>query len=384
MEEEIKNCILEGYKKTKKLIDEFDKKKIINIENIELCFDVIESVGAYYKREYEENMYNKPSDKESIHKFTYSVIKALMHLRYFSIDNDKVDKIFKKRGKSFPRGLIFANEFFCWNVLYHLYEIYRKVLISQLPASEQDIKEYPPYCELHFEKTKNAVAKTFFGARNRLGDITPGYIHIVLELLLQKHNNITADLVGKLLNRSGFITYLTYWGKKEATVGFMFCDLDKFKQVNDDNSHEIGDMVLRKVADVLSTICEEHNGIPARVGGEEFWLAFNYTDPNVNVTEDLAQIYKELQKKLKKIKRPKPDPKRISNKEYKKYMTMSVAGGIAPMSKGYDPKYIGNWFDQLDEGVSSIKNSTRDAYKFVPLRRWNSKKKAGINVEKEG
>jgi hypothetical protein len=103
------------------------------------------------------------------------------------------------------------------------------------------------------------------------------------------------------------------------------------------------------------------------VGGEEFWLAFKFKDQNVDVSQELTKIYDELKKELKKIKRPNPDPVCLEKVCYKEYMTMSVAGGIAPLPNGFDDKHIGDWFDQLDKAVSAIKNSTRDAYKFLPL-----------------
>jgi diguanylate cyclase (GGDEF)-like protein len=366
MDERIKTCIAKGYEVTKKMIDYLDVHKITNRENFMPCYHEIEVTGTYYKREYEETMPIELRDKETYFKSTYSVIKTLMHLRYISINNDEANKIYDG-GKSLPRGLRYANELFCWNVVYHIYELYIKAKNAQRPVSTQEKNKWPPFCKLHFVKTKNSVVTTFFRSRNRLSDISPGYIALLFELLTQRHKNISAELVGKLLNRSGFITYLTFWGQKTATIGLMYCDLDKFKQVNDDNSHEVGDMILRKVAAVLSAICEKYNGIPARVGGEEFWLAFKYTDQNVDITQELTKISMELRQELQKIKRPNPKTKCISKGEYKKYMTMSVAGGIAPMPNGFDHKNIGGWFDQLDKVVQSIKKSGRDKYKFVQL-----------------
>jgi diguanylate cyclase (GGDEF)-like protein len=365
MNEEIKNCILKAYEDTKEYISNLDENKITNIENFELSFDEIEAVAAYYNREYDASLPSSLREIKIIHRPAYSVIKTLMHLHYISIDNEKMEKIYDS-GNSLPSGLRYANEIFCWNVMFYLYEFNLK-LNSQLPVSKQDIKEWPPYCELHFEKTKKSVTLTFFLSRNRLSDITPRYIESIFELLTQMHINISADLAGKLLNRSGFITYLKYWGQKTATIGLMFCDLDKFKQVNDDNSHDVGDIILRKVTDVLVAICEKHDGIPARVGGEEFRLAFNYTDTNVDVTSELKQISDELKQELQKIERPGWKKEFVDKGEYKEFMTMSVAGGIVPMPNEFNHENIRKWFDQLDEVVQSIKDSGRDGYKFVDL-----------------
>ncbi|GAB2679483.1 tetratricopeptide repeat-containing diguanylate cyclase [Thalassiella azotivora] len=50
-------------------------------------------------------------------------------------------------------------------------------------------------------------------------------------------------------------------------------DLDHFKSVNDTYSHEVGDVVLRRVAGVLLAAAGEvDGGVAARMGGEEFLL----------------------------------------------------------------------------------------------------------------
>ena len=49
----------------------------------------------------------------------------------------------------------------------------------------------------------------------------------------------------------------------------MILDLDHFKQVNDTHGHDVGDEVLRAVADCLKDLTRYHD-IVARLGGEEF------------------------------------------------------------------------------------------------------------------
>lgn len=68
-----------------------------------------------------------------------------------------------------------------------------------------------------------------------------------------------------------------------------FIDLDNFKNVNDTLGHDYGDMLLRQVADQLTSYTSEKD-ILARTGGDEFLiLKSSYT-----TTEDLEQFAKTL------------------------------------------------------------------------------------------
>ena len=58
--------------------------------------------------------------------------------------------------------------------------------------------------------------------------------------------------------------------KREHTqLSVLVCDLDGFKQVNDQFGHLDGNRVLRRVADVLRDNCREYDYV-ARMGGDEF------------------------------------------------------------------------------------------------------------------
>jgi diguanylate cyclase (GGDEF)-like protein len=64
-------------------------------------------------------------------------------------------------------------------------------------------------------------------------------------------------------------------------------DLDHFKRINDERSHEVGDQVLIAVAELLATAVPvspiRPAGFAARLGGEEFLLVITRTSPVVTV-----------------------------------------------------------------------------------------------------
>ncbi len=58
-------------------------------------------------------------------------------------------------------------------------------------------------------------------------------------------------------------------GKQSPGAGFILIDLDHFKAVNDTHGHQVGDVILRKIADRFGH-CIRHYDTIGRYGGEEF------------------------------------------------------------------------------------------------------------------
>ncbi len=67
------------------------------------------------------------------------------------------------------------------------------------------------------------------------------------------------------------------------TLTAVYFDLDHFKQVNDKHGHDVGDAVLRQVADSLGANVRQSDHV-ARLGGEEFVVLLTETDINAAVT----------------------------------------------------------------------------------------------------
>lgn len=78
------------------------------------------------------------------------------------------------------------------------------------------------------------------------------------------------DLLTSLPNRRMIARFLkTIQPSSYAAVIF---DLDDFKNINDNYSHEYGDIVIKKLAERLSKFASEHDAVLARYGGDEFLL----------------------------------------------------------------------------------------------------------------
>lgn len=53
--------------------------------------------------------------------------------------------------------------------------------------------------------------------------------------------------------------------------GLLIFDLDNLKGINDEYGHQMGDMVLKRIASVIQSHCRKSD-FPFRVGGDEFLL----------------------------------------------------------------------------------------------------------------
>ncbi|NKI36358.1 diguanylate cyclase [Wenzhouxiangella sp. XN79A] len=81
------------------------------------------------------------------------------------------------------------------------------------------------------------------------------------------------DTLTGLRNRRYFIDHLRRRMTDETVRGaLILIDVDRFKRVNDDHGHEVGDVVLRDVAQRIQAMMRSEDTV-ARWGGEEF-LAF--------------------------------------------------------------------------------------------------------------
>jgi diguanylate cyclase (GGDEF)-like protein len=85
--------------------------------------------------------------------------------------------------------------------------------------------------------------------------------------------------------------------REKKVVAVLALDLNKFKPINDTYGHEVGDLVLKRVAkNLLSSIKKED--IVARFGGDEFGIGIGFLNEKSEVLKILESIEKSLKKPL--------------------------------------------------------------------------------------
>lgn len=89
------------------------------------------------------------------------------------------------------------------------------------------------------------------------------------------------DALTDALNRGAFEKILNIYEGGEKPFAMIICDIDIFKQVNDLHGHTVGDLILRKVARLLTTTFRSIDYV-CRIGGDEFAVIM------VNVGRELS------------------------------------------------------------------------------------------------
>ncbi len=111
------------------------------------------------------------------------------------------------------------------------------------------------------------------------------------------HQSSTDPLTG-LVNRRTMDDYTKKWAEEDTPYSIILFDIDKFKRINDTYGHNVGDKVLRYLADEMRQVARE-NDVCVRYGGEEFIMLLPET-----TRFEAFDIAEKLREKLEKTVSP--------------------------------------------------------------------------------
>ncbi|MCK4259462.1 MAG: diguanylate cyclase [Halanaerobiales bacterium] len=132
------------------------------------------------------------------------------------------------------------------------------------------------------------------GAIESIRDITDRKKAEEQQKYLSLHDPVTG-----LYNRTYFENeMLNYENEDGKSLGIILCDVDGLKVINDSMGHQIGDKLLKTVAEVLKKSLSV-GGVVVRIGGDEFAILFSKTDQNS--IEKVCHQIKETIKKYNEI-----------------------------------------------------------------------------------
>ncbi len=145
------------------------------------------------------------------------------------------------------------------------------------------------------------------------------------------------DALTGLPNRKEFVAQLGDALERSGRSSILFCDLDRFKAVNDGFGHEHGDEVLIEVAQRLRE-CVRADDLVSRFGGDEFVILFRNSTPD------------EVQTINRRIIHALSRPVSVSGAS----ITIGVSTGAAHANNDTDPDEL---ISRADHAMYTAKNS---------------------------
>lgn len=132
----------------------------------------------------------------------------------------------------------------------------------------------------HADDELGVLSRRLNAVLNRLGDAQRDL-----------RNMATRDSLTALPNRTLIMEELQEEVQRSRRTGAMFAlfymDLDRFKDVNDSLGHEVGDMLIARVAEALTSVVGVEGWI-GRLGGDEF-IVIQHDIVDISQCVDLAQ-----------------------------------------------------------------------------------------------
>ncbi|OOZ38382.1 hypothetical protein BOW53_15765 [Solemya pervernicosa gill symbiont] len=146
-------------------------------------------------------------------------------------------------------------------------------------------------------------------------------------------------------NRSLFIdrltTVLDQARRNNALLALLFIDLDRFKPINDQHGHDVGDVVLQTVARRIQASLRQSDTV-ARIGGDEFVAIL----PSVESSSDARIAVKKITASIKR-------PMEIDGQS----ISVGVSIGIALFPD--DGECVETLLKQADHAMYKIKSTER-------------------------
>ena len=180
-----------------------------------------------------------------------------------------------------------------------------------------------------------------------------------------KASSYTDYLTG-LKNRNGFYEKVhkcievSKAEGEELSLAILYIDLDNFKYYNDTFGHDVGDLVLKEIAQILKESVGE-NGFAIRYGGDEFLIVLL----NSNKEEAMATAKMTLDTILLKngfvseissfLRKP------VTIKREK---SLSCSIGVSISSNVDSNQELSQLIKNADSSLYSVKHTTKKAVKF--------------------
>jgi len=203
-----------------------------------------------------------------------------------------------------------------------------------------------------YAKSQNKIhqinTKTIKNLNNKVENTTNFIGKLENQLNVAKETSLIDELT-TVGNRKGYVQAINKarntWLTSQQPLSLVLIDVDKFKSINDNFGHSIGDQVLKSLGQTLKNNIRSADYI-ARYGGEEFVIILTETDLNkaVLIVKKIRKVINSLKFELRK-----------KNKRLKITCSFGISTFTNKVSNTIDV------FNSADEALYQAKESGRDA-----------------------
>ena len=150
------------------------------------------------------------------------------------------------------------------------------------------------------------------------------------------------DPLTGLANRRRMRDWIARQWQRDHVFTVMICDIDQFKQFNDEYGHAGGDRVLSKISQLIIEQSELHGGLPVRLGGDELALIL----PNVD-QHTAGEICQSICRKVRELA------------SFERVVTVSLGSFTSDGTGALDQSYL---LKSADDALYQAKAAGRDGY----------------------
>jgi len=160
--------------------------------------------------------------------------------------------------------------------------------------------------------TGSTLPRDVFALQISMMTMALGGLFVSAALTERRYSEMRLDMLANhdpltgLPNRSYFQDFLGHAlaraQREKSQVSLLFIDLDRFKHINDSQGHEVGDQVLRIVANRLDEQVRADDFV-ARLGGDEFAVILNHPPASQAASRVARKLIKALTEPFKLAQR---------------------------------------------------------------------------------
>ncbi len=286
-------------------------------DTVRFSFGNIEDIISYSYEHFQEF---KAFPAEAVYIYSCAARKEL-------IGEKLDDEVYMLESIAPTAGFFTYGEYFHAGNIIELLNVTTTFITLSEKAKVQE-KSLKPHPEHHYDRMRRALT------------------HLIKVTNQELEHVSTHDSLTRLYNRTEYVNTIERKIKSaeryKEHFGLILVDIDFFKLINDEYGHNVGDIILKKFAQVLKSDIRDDDFI-ARWGGEEFIIIANYAKE------------KELETLAKKLK------KKILETDFSPVLRLTASFGLTTYKEGDTSDTL---FKRVDNVLYKAKQNGRNRYEI--------------------